>query len=408
MAKRLVPVGSRPLAALALLGALCACATTSAEPRPTTQPAGWRIVERTGEARHLQPTAVGWLSATIGEALADGSEVSTGRGSRLIVDAPGRNISAGPNSRFVLPGGDRNDRLDQQAGSLRYRVAAAARPLQIHTQSLELELLAGVVDVHVNHLETAVTVKEGQVRVATPDGLRQTQMIAGQSAQAGGAGAVQLAVRLAPGAKLQLVELLIVPAIQPKAPTIQPNPSPAETPTGRAAARSPTAGAPALSPADAPTAPPAGRVQGAPTALHQAPSEARLQLAVDMVEAAPAPSAAPSPLASDAVRAPTALRQAPSEDRAPVAAGVVEAPAARRATDDGGAVNGAAGPATALPPGADRLGELDLQRQSATQRAMESPAAAFRRTKFDRLTAGMLDQVEANSPGPNPPAGPSR
>jgi hypothetical protein len=39
---------------------------------------------------------------------------------------------------------------------------------------------------------------------------------------------------------------------------------------------------------------------------------------------------------------------------------------------------------------------------------MESPAAAFRRTKFDRLTAGILDQVEANSPGPNPPAGASR
>ena len=39
------------------------------------------------------------------------------------------------------------------------------------------------------------------MRVATPDGLRQTQMIAGQSAQAGGAGEVQLAVRLAPGAK---------------------------------------------------------------------------------------------------------------------------------------------------------------------------------------------------------------
>ena len=36
----------------------------------------------------------------------------------------------------------------------------------------ELELSSGVVDVHVNHLATEVTVKEGQVRVATPDGLR--------------------------------------------------------------------------------------------------------------------------------------------------------------------------------------------------------------------------------------------
>jgi hypothetical protein len=137
MAKRLVPASSRPLAALVLLGALCACASTSAE-RPTAQPAGWRIVERTGEARHLPPATAAWLSATIGEALADGSEVSTGRGARLIVDAPGRNISVGPNSRFVLPGSDGDDLLDQRAGSLRYRVAEAAEPLHIHTRSLEL------------------------------------------------------------------------------------------------------------------------------------------------------------------------------------------------------------------------------------------------------------------------------
>jgi hypothetical protein len=382
MAKRLVRVGSRPLAALALLGALCACATTSAEPRATAQPAGWRIVERTGEARHLPPAAAGWLSATIGEALADGSEVSTGRGSRLIVDAPGRNISAGPNSRFVLPGSARDDRLDQQAGALRYRVAAAARPLQIHTRSLELELLAGVVEVQVDQLDTAVTVREGQVRVATPDGRRQTQMIAGQSAQAGGAGEVQLAVRLAPGAELQPVELLIVPAIQPKAPATQPGATPAETPTASAPARSPSAGPPALSPGDAATAPMAGRAgQGAPMALEQAPSEPRPQLA----------------------------------------AGVVEAPASRHTTDDAGAPidaprprvapgapAGTVGSAMTFPPAADPPGALARQSQWATPRAAESPAAAFRRAKFDRLTAGMLDRVEATSPGPAPTAGASR
>ena len=156
MAKRLDPASSRPLAALALVSALCACATTSAEPRSITRPGGWRIVERTGEARHLPPATAAWLSATTGEALADGSEVSTGRGSRLIVDAPGRNISVGPNSRFVLPGSDGDDRLGQRAGSLRYRVATAAEPLLIRTETLSLELLAEVVDVHVNHLTTEV------------------------------------------------------------------------------------------------------------------------------------------------------------------------------------------------------------------------------------------------------------
>ena len=126
MAKRLVPASSRPLAALALLGALCACATTSAEPRATAQPAGWRIVERTGEARHLPPATAAWLSATIGEALADGSEVSTGRGSRLIVDAPGRTISVGPNSRFVLLGSDGDD--GSTSGPDHCAIASRRRP----------------------------------------------------------------------------------------------------------------------------------------------------------------------------------------------------------------------------------------------------------------------------------------
>jgi hypothetical protein len=90
MAKRLVAATGPRLAALALLGALCACASTSAEPPPEAQPAGWRIVERVGEARYSPPGAAAWVSATVGEMLADGSEVSTGGGGRLIVNAPGR------------------------------------------------------------------------------------------------------------------------------------------------------------------------------------------------------------------------------------------------------------------------------------------------------------------------------
>jgi hypothetical protein len=350
MAKRLVPASRRPFAALALLGALCACATTSAEPRATAQPAGWHIVERTGEARHLPPATAAWLSATIGDALAGGSEVSTGRGSRLIVDAPGRNVSVGPNSRFVLPDGD-GDRLDQRAGSLRYRVAEAADPLLIHTESLELELLAGVVDVHVSHLTTEVSVKEGQVRVATPDGLRQTQMIAGQSARAGGADEVQLAVRMAPDAELQPVELVIVPAVQPKL-------APAEMPTTSAATRAPTAGPPAPPPSDM----------------------------------------APTPLTGRAVQAaPTVLRQAMPEARPGVSADTVDATAA---ADNAGAADDA-GPAMTLPSEGDLLGAVDPQLPFATHRAPESPAAPFRRAKFDRLTAGMLDRVEATAPSLN-------
>jgi FecR protein len=332
MAKRLVPANSRRLAALALLGVLCACATTSAEPPHEAQPAGWRIVERIGEARYSPPGAAAWVSATVGETLADGSEVSTGRGGRLIVDAPGRHISVGPDSRFVLPDRDRDDRLSQRAGWLRYRIAEAeAPPFRIHTRSLDLELLAGVVDVHVNHLATEVTVKEGQVRVATPDGLRQTQMMAGQSAHAGGSDDMQLAVRLEPGAALQPVAPVIVPALSPKS-------TPTEMPKTGAPASSPPAGLPALPPTDAATTPPGDRA-----AREGATQDARSH---------------------------SAMRLAP--------------PPGAQAT----------APREAIGPAAP-----DRETQLVKGRATEGEAGIWR-GKFERLTAGMLDQVAAPHPAP--------
>ena len=207
MAMRLISATGQPLAALALLAALCACSTTGSAPSVETRAPGWRIVERTGVARYMPPENAAWIPATIGQALAEGSEVTTGTGGRLIIDAPRRHLSVGPDSHFVLPGEDGDAWLEQRAGWLRYRIAeGAAQPFRIHTRSLELQLSSGVVDVQINHLATEVTVKEGQVRVATPDGLRHTQMIAGQSARAGEAGGTVLAVRLAPDQPLQPIE----------------------------------------------------------------------------------------------------------------------------------------------------------------------------------------------------------
>ena len=188
-------------------------------------------------------------------------------------------MSVGPNSRFVLPDSDGDVALDQRAGSLRYRVATAAEPLLIRPNAL------------------AGAAGGGGRRARQPPhhrGLRQGRPGAGRHPGRPASdpderwpvgarrwrGWVQLAVRLAPGAELQPVELVIVPAIQPKL-------APAEMPTTSAPARAPTA-APPASPLSATAATPsAGRpVQGAPTVLHPAP-EARPQLAADVVEAPP-------------------------------------------------------------------------------------------------------------------------
>jgi hypothetical protein len=342
-------------AALALLGALCACTTTSAEPPPEMRPAGWRIVERIGEARYSPPGAAAWISATVGETLADGSEISTGRGGRLIVDAPGRHISVGPDSRFVLPDRDRAEPLNQWAGWLRYRIAETeAQPFRINTRSLELELLAGVVDVHVNHLATEVTVKEGQVRVATPDGLRQTQMMAGQSAHADGSDDMQLAVRMMPGAALQTIDPVIIPALRPKS----------EMPERNAPATLRPAGPSVLPPVDVATAPSSDR------AAPERPVAAHREKVTREARAHAAGHAAPQP---------------------------VEPPSARLRSANGH--TGAELTGTA-PREAVSLGAPDRATQPVEQRAAESEVAAIRRGKFERLTAGMLDQVEAPHPAP--------
>ena len=57
--------------------------------------------------------------------------------------------------------------------------------------------------------------------------------------------------------------------------------------------------------------------------------------------------------------------------------------------------NDAPGSAMISQPGANGFGAFDAQRRWATPRVIESPAAVFRRAKFERLTAGMLDRVEA-------------
>ena len=348
MAMRLIPASGQGLAAAAVLAALSACATSTTEPAIDPPVAGWRIVERTGEARYSLPGAAAWVSATTGQALADGSEVATGRGGRLIVDAPGRHISVGPDSRFVLPDQAVDDRLEQRSGWLRYRIAGA-QPFRIHTRSLELELTAGVVDVQVNHLATEVSVKEGQVRVTTPDGLRQSQMIAGQSAQARGVGGIELAVREAPGEALQPIEPTIVPAIQPKGP-------PAETSaleaTATEAPASPAAAATAqvsLKPSDAP-----------PATDHSA--QARPSHPSNSARKSVAP-----PVSDDT---PAQLSPAPTTG------------------------------SKAAPPRNDG-------RPAIAADARHADPAALRRSQFDRLTAGLLDGIQPPRPAPTS-HGPSR
>ena len=273
MAKRLVPASRRPLAALALLGALCACATTSAG--AARHGAARRLAHRRTDRRSatLATRRHRLLSATIGEALADGSEVSTGRGSRLIVDAPGRNISVGPNSRFVLPGSDGDDPLDQRADHCaiaRDGGRAAARPHRVARSGA-----AGGGDRRARPPPHDRGLRQGRPgaggvpmpAASDPDDRRPVGVpVRGRGAARGPVGTRRGVAAGRAGHRS---------AIQPKS-------APAEMPTTSAPARSPTAGPDALPPSDMAAAPLADRaVQGAPTMLHQAAPEARPDVSAD-------------------------------------------------------------------------------------------------------------------------------
>jgi hypothetical protein len=222
LAKSRGPGCSRLALILIGCGLLAGCASVwPSEPPPEARAEGWRVVERLGEARYLAPEASGWSPATPATTLPSGSKVTTGAGGRVILARAGDHISVGPTSRLSLPSAEGGGVLRQDAGWLRYRVAETpADPLMVATPFLEIEVRGTVFDVTVGPLATEVAVEHGQVRIATPDGLRQIELEAGQSAYAGGSSG-GLVLRHGPGEPAEQVETIVLPAMQPNSGAIE-------------------------------------------------------------------------------------------------------------------------------------------------------------------------------------------
>jgi hypothetical protein len=205
--------------ALILLAATLLAGCQSAAERPAPGPAaradGWRVVERLGDIRHLPPGATSWGPAMSGTLLPLGSQVITGHGGRLILARDDVQVSAGTNSRFTLPDGERQ--LAQSAGTLRYRMRRAdGVRLRVETPTLDLEADRAVFDVAVSATATEVQVEDGRIVVATPGDERRAVLHAGHAARSSHADRQVLAVRTAPGQAFERVGPEVLPAIAPK------------------------------------------------------------------------------------------------------------------------------------------------------------------------------------------------
>jgi hypothetical protein len=265
----------------------------------------WRVVERVGESRFLSPSMSGWEQVEARSILPAGSQISTGIGGRLILTQASNQLSAGTNSRFILPDPGPGGSLRQTAGWLRYRIAdAPSGSFGIETPFLDLAVGDAVVDVTVAESETEVAVLSGRVHVKTQDGRRQIDLHAGYIGYAGLDGD-PLALRRRPDLALESVPALVIPALHPArhaaaappdAAALQgaadPGAATAAAPEARGAATG-SAPLPAMQPG-AMTALSAMAGAGTPALVAPKPApDPGLAVAAAMVRALPAPLAIP-------------------------------------------------------------------------------------------------------------------
>jgi hypothetical protein len=203
-----------------------------------------------------------------------------------------------------------------------------------------------------------VSVEQGRVRIATPDGLREIELGAGQSAYANGADGAALAFRRSAAAPLESVEAIVVPAMHPRAEIREGRSTPFERGTDLAGSRASSSGA-AASEAVVPITKAAFATRTAATPLRAAAPHARPQ---------PAHAARPAMPAGGAVAVRPAIQPRAGEGR------VVPPPSE--------AARGA------------------IARQEGGEERSEAPPP----TAFDRLSDGMVNGLPGVLRMRNPPA----
>lgn len=356
---------------------------------PDSAAPSWRVVERLGAARYLSPSMASWEQVTARGIIPAGSQVSTGIGGRLIVSQAANQLSAGTNTRFILP--ERGGNVRQTAGWLRYRIAGpSSTGFGIETPSLDLAVDRAVLDVTVADDVTEVAVVSGRVHVKTLDERRQIDLHAGYTGYASLHGA-PLALRRGVGLALETVPVTVMPALHPGRPAAAPTaaPAPAAMAVPAVMAATPAAAA-------APTAVKATAAETPPPTVPD-PVQAPATIVAVAAAAVPAPmipandQAHPGNVVDNRPHGAMAIAAAIPRDPAggTEAAPVLMVPAVAAVGPSATATAPKEEPKT-LEPGLLPAGSQAPRSAAAPAESQENGSEPLRQ-RFDRLTENLLD-----------------
>ena len=147
-------------------------AAIAAWPGHSTAVAGnadlWKVDAVEGTA-WVQRNGAGWQPLAAGAELGHGSQVKTGKNSRIVISRPGDTVSISPNSRFGIPEPATKGPVThfmQNLGTLLFRIRTrASNPFNVRTPYLAAIIRGTTFTVLVDDRNAALHVATGAVEV---------------------------------------------------------------------------------------------------------------------------------------------------------------------------------------------------------------------------------------------------
>ena len=185
--------------ALMLVSMLASCQPVST-PDVDRPSASWQVLERIGDVRMTAKSEPVDLPLLPGQKVADGRQVTAGRGALLILGRNGVQLTAGENTSLRLSDPAAASGIQLDSGWLRVRLASAVnRGARIKTPHFDISASSGILTLRANDVETGLSIETGRAVLATPDGRYRATLAAGAAARIDRATGSDVFIRSASG-----------------------------------------------------------------------------------------------------------------------------------------------------------------------------------------------------------------